>query len=132
MNLNVSSSSGKNGLLRGSDSSSNTLVKTAFLKNYKNLPSGWGLRPSVILLSYVSLLNTSPTLDIFAFYTTSPFSKILLQCQTGPRLLIFHSTISLPHKKFLFRRFLITLLHVIYGLPPLQSKILATPMLINL
>ena len=44
------------------------------------------------------------------------------------RLQIFHSTISLPHKKFLFRKFLITSLHVICGLPPPQLKILASLM----
>ena len=44
------------------------------------------------------------------------------------RLQIFHSTISLPHKKFLFRKFLVTSLHLICGLGPSQSKILATPM----
>ena len=44
------------------------------------------------------------------------------------RLQIFHSTISLPHKKLLFRKFLMTSLRVICGLGPPQSKILATPM----
>ena len=44
------------------------------------------------------------------------------------RLQIFHSTISLPHKKLLFRKFLMTSLCVICGLGPPESKILATPM----
>ena len=33
----------------------------------------------------------------------------------------------MPRKKFLFRKFLMTPLHVICGLPPPQSQILATP-----
>ena len=35
-----------------------------------------------------------------------------------PRLLIFHSTTSLSHKTFLFRKVLITSLHVMCDLPP--------------
>ena len=39
------------------------------------------------------------------------------------RLQIFHSTISLPHKKLLFRKFLMTSLRVICGLgPPNQNS----------
>ena len=78
----------------------------------------WGLRPrlpSVIRLSYTS--SNFFQLKLFCFLTfglkPSSFSKILVNCQTKPRLLIFHSTISLPHKKFLFQRFLMTSLHVI-------------------
>ena len=64
----------------------------------------------------------SPNLDIFSFnflFKRSPIRKLLVKCQTRPRLLIFHSTISLSCKKFLFRKFLMTSLHVIFGLPPL-------------
>ena len=39
-----------------------------------------------------------------------------------PRLLIFHSTISLPHKKFLFQKFLMTSLYVVCGLAPPPIK----------
>ena len=63
----------------------------------------------------VSLLNTSTTIaptqtfSLFNFwFEPSPFNKTLVYCQTRPRLLIFHSTISLPHKKFLFRKILMT------------------------
>ena len=38
------------------------------------------------------------------------------------RLQILHSTISLPHKKLLFRKFLMTSLRVICGLGPLNQK----------
>ena len=78
---------------------------------------GWGLRPqtpksapplrisgyapaSVICLSDTSLLPTSLDSDFLTFDSSPLFSKILVTCQTGPRLLIFHSTISLSIKSF--------------------------------
>ena len=76
--------------------------------------------PSVIRLSKLVYLHKSPNLDIFICnfcFKPSPFTKLSVKCQTWPRLLIFHSTTSLFHKKFLFRKFLKTSLHVIFGLP---------------
>ena len=87
--------------------------------------------PSVIRLSNSRLLKAYRKSDVFNFnfwFKPSTFSKILFKCQIRPRLLIFHSTISLYHKKFLFRKFLMTSLHAICGLPPSQLKILAKPM----
>ena len=85
----------------------------------------------MIRLSYTIVYSTwlpIQTFSLFIFwFKPSLFSKIQVKCQTRPRLLIFHSTISLPHKKFLSRKFLMTSLHVICGLRP-QSKIGATPM----
>ena len=72
--------------------------------------------PSVICFSHTNLLNTSLNLHISTFklsFEPSPFSKILGNCPTRPCLLIFHFTIFLP-----FRKFLMTSLHVICGLPP--------------
>ena len=44
-------------------------------------------------------------------------------CQTRSRLLIFHLSIFFAHKKFLFQKFLITSLRVIFGLgPPIPIK----------
>ena len=111
-------------------------IKIAFFskKNPKNRPATGGFiprSPSVIRLIKLVYLHKSPNLDIFICIfcsTPSPFEKLSVKCQTRPRLLIFHSAISLFHEKFRFRKFLMTLLHVIFGLPPLQSKILATPM----
>ena len=95
---------------------------------------GWGLRPQTPVsdtFEYTSLLKTSPKLDLH-FPTISfhplPSSKSWLSA-IWLRLQICHSTISLLHKKFLFRKFMMTSLHVICGLGPPQSKILATPML---
>ena len=81
---------------------------------------------------YTSLLNTSSKLDFYTFSTISfrplPLPKSWLSA-IRLRLQIFHSTISLPYKKLLFRKFLMTSLRVICGLGPHQSKILAaTPM----
>ena len=57
-----------------------------------------------------------------------PIAKFWLYAKLRPRLLIFQFTILLSHKKFLFRKFLMTSLDVIFGLLPHQPKILATPM----
>ena len=110
-------------------------IKIAFFpKKWKKIAKHLGLRPqppSVIRLSKLVCLHTSPNLHIFIFnswFKRSPFWKLFVKCQTRPRLLIIHSTISLSHKKFLFRKFLMTSLHVIFGLALPQSKILATPM----
>ena len=100
-------------------------IKIAFFskKIAKNRPETGGFvprSPSVIRLSKLVYLRKSPNLDIFIFnfcFKPSPFRKLSVTCQTRPRLLIFHSTIFLSHKKFLFRNFLMTSLHVIFGLP---------------
>ena len=74
--------------------------------------------PSVIRLSCTTLFNTSPSLDIFILKFRKPdhgfWSSILRYlCPT----------------KFLFQKFLMTLMHVICDLPPPpKSKILASPM----
>ena len=81
--------------------------------------------PSEIRLSKLVYLHKPPNLDIFIcnfWFKSSPFRKLSVKCQTRPRLLIFHSTISLSHKMFLFRKFLMTSLHVIFGLPPPPIK----------
>ena len=96
--------------------------------------SSWGFGPkppSVIRLSKLVCLHTSPNLHIFIFnfwFKRSPFRKLFVKCLSRPRLLIIHSTISLSHKKFLFRKFLMKSLHVIFGLAIPQSKILTTRM----
>ena len=58
------------------------------------------------------------------WFKPSPFSKLLVKCQIRPRLLIFHSTISLSHKNSFFENF--WWLHCMWFLVPPQSKILAT------
>ena len=78
----------------------------------KKSPSDWGLRPPSssdprpwyvwVELVY---LHTSTNLDSFFFnfwFKHFPFRKLLVKCQTTPRLLIFHSTISLSHKSSSF------------------------------
>ena len=103
------------------------------------MPSGWGLCPLVPIasgcvksLSYTRMLKHVFQFKHFRFLTLglmhSPFSAILIKCQTRPRLLIIRSTISLPHKKFLSQKFLMTSLRMICGLPLTQLKILATIM----
>ena len=116
-----------------------TLKKTFFSKRSQKIVQRLRASPpgpvcDTFELHY-SLLNTRLPIKTFSlvhfWLKSSPFSKTLVKCQTMPQLLIFHSTISLSHKKFLFRKFLMTSLHVICGLPPPpQSKIPATPMLI--
>ena len=105
-----------------------------FKKIPKNRPATGGFisrSQSVIRLSKLVYLHKAPNLDIFICnfcFKSSPFTKLSVKCQTRPRLLIFHSMTPLSHKKFLFRKILMTSLHVIFGLGPPQSKILATPM----
>ena len=113
-------------------------VRTAFFsKNYEKSRSGWGLRPqtpSMIRLNYKTLLYwiRLPIYTFLHFLTIglslSFWTNSWLHANTRPRLLIFHSTISLPPQKIPLLRFLMTALHVICGLAPHQSKILATPM----
>ena len=57
--------------------------------------------PSVIRLNKLVYLLKSTNFDIFIcnfWFKPSPFRKLSVTCQTRPRLLIFHSTISLSHK----------------------------------
>ena len=94
-----------------------------------NAVLGLGLEPCVLVstsgdtFECSRLLNTSPKLDIYHLhfliisFRPLPLSKSWLSA-IRQRLQIFHSTISLPHKKFLFRKFLMTSLHVICGLAP--------------
>ena len=103
-----------------------------FSENLQKLPSGWGLCPQTPVcdtLECTRLLNTSRKLDICTFYvfSPSPFTKVLVKCQQVTASdLPFYKT--LPHKNFLFWKILMTSMQVSCGLPPLQSKILATPM----
>ena len=63
---------------------------------------------------------------MFSFwFKPSPFSKILLvKCQTRPRILIFHSTISLPLKKVPLSKFFdgVIACDLWFGPPPLNQK----------
>ena len=98
-----------------------------FPKNYEIPPSGWGLRPqnpvcNTFELQYTSLLNTRRPVETFLYF------NYWLRANTRPRLLIFHSTISFPPRKIPFSKFLMMSLHVICGLGPPQSKILASTM----
>ena len=84
-------------------------IKIAFFqKNSKKSPSDWGLvpwSPSVIRLNKLVYLHKSPDLDTFIFnfwFKPSPFRKLSVKCQTRPRLLIFHSAISLSNKNSSF------------------------------
>ena len=59
--------------------------------------------PSLIRLNKLIYLHKSPNLDIFIFnfwFKPIPFRKLSVKCQSKPRLLIFHSTISLSNKNF--------------------------------
>ena len=74
--------------------------------------------PSVIPLSYTSFLNTFPKLNICVFeqqFKPSPFAKSWLRANRQ-RFQIFHPTMSLSHKNFLFGKILMTSFHVICGL----------------
>ena len=97
-----------------------------FSKHCKKSPSGLGLRPRppcVLRLRYTSSLNTSPNLDICTFVLSPLFiAKSWLRAKTQAQLLIFQSTISLSYKKFLFRKFLMTSLHVSCSLAPPPFK----------
>ena len=101
-------------------------IKIAFFqKNYKKSLSDWRLRPQVprlwyVWINYIFICN-------FWFQPT-PFRKLSVKCQTRPRLLIFHSTISLSNKNSFFENF--WWLHCMWFLvcPPPHLKILATPM----
>ena len=113
---------------------SNGIKITFFQKNPKKLPSIWGFGPkppSVIRLSKLVFLHTSPNLHIFIFnfwIKRSPFRKLFVKCQSRPQLLIIKPTIFLSQKKFLLQKFLMTSLHDNFGLALPHSKILATPM----
>ena len=100
------------------------------------MPSGWELCPQTHIafggpqtplcdtFEYTSLLNTSPKLDLhFPTISFRPFSSPKSWLSANElQLQIFHSTISLPHKKFLFCKFLMTSLHAICGLGPPNQK----------
>ena len=75
--------------------------------------------PFVIRLSYISLLNTSPNLDILTFNFGD----------TRTTLLVFHSMISLSHKNSCFKNSDDVIACDLWFAPPHpQSKILATSM----
>ena len=107
-----------------------------FPKTYKNRPRLGALPPDPHSLrrrldplcdtfEYTSLLNTSPKLDLhFPTISFRPFSlpKSWLSAN-GLQLQIFHSMISLPHKKFLFGKFLMTSMHAICSLGPVGIRL---------
>ena len=123
-------------------------LNSFFSKNLQKSPSGWELCPQTpVAIGGWGLCPQTSVSDTFEYtsllthvfqvrplhFSTISFRPLPLptswQSAIRLRLQIFHSTISLPHKKLLFRKFLMTSLHVICGLgPPPQSKILATPM----
>ena len=88
-------------------------IKIAFFskKFQKNRSATRGFvprSPSVIRLNKLVYLHISPTLHIFIcnfWFKPSLFRKLSVWCQTRPRLLIFHSTISLSHKNSSFENF---------------------------
>ena len=98
-------------------------------KKYKKSSSGWGLRPQIPVsdaFEFTPLYSTRfPSLTFALFnYWFKPFffTKSCLSAKHMPWLLIFHSTISLPHKKFLFWKLLMTSLRMICGLgPPIKN-----------
>ena len=110
-------------------------IKIAFFsKKFQKIAQRLGVfvprSPSVIRLNKLIYLHKSPILDIFIcnfYFKPSSFRKLSVKCQTRPRLLIFHSTISLSNKNSSFENF--WWLHCMWFLvwPP-QPKILATPM----
>ena len=96
---------------------------------------GWGLCPQTPVCDKLELHRLTLHVSHFShfrhfhfltigFFKPSPFSKILwLSAKHRPRLLIFYSMTSLYHKKFLFRKFLMTSLHVfVVRAPPLNQK----------
>ena len=101
-----------------------------FPKNTKKLLSGWKLRPQTLVCDTVRLHNSSLLnmtrkvrhLNILTI-NLSPLSLARSWLSANrPQLQIFHSTISLPHKKFFFSKFLMTLLQVICGLDTPSQK----------
>ena len=114
-------------------------IKIAFFsKTLRKIAQRLRLRPQTPIcdtfeLQYTSLPKHVSQFRHFRILTIGlsllPWTNFLLRANTGPRLLIFHSTISLPPQKIPISKFLMPSLHVIFGLPPPpQSKILATPM----
>ena len=121
-------------------------LNSFFSKNLQKSLSSWGLCPQTpIVTGGLGLRPQTPSamrLSTLAYSTrflSSTFTLLTISFCPLPlpkswlsairlRLQIFHSTISLPNKKFLFRKFLMTSLHVICGLGPPQLKILAAPM----
>ena len=115
----------------------------SFPKNSKKSSSVWGFCPQTLIVFgwgicpqtpvcdmfelHYSLLNACPNSDILTFGSSPfPLAKSCLSPGHWPRLLIFHSTISLSYKKFLFRKTLLTSCthFAVCPLPPLE--ILAT------
>ena len=90
---------------------------------------GWGLgpqTPSVIRLSTLAysaslLSSTFPLSNYCISFRPLPLPKSWLSANRL-QLQVFHSTISFPHKNFLFWKFLMTSLHVICALGPPNQK----------
>ena len=94
-----------------------------FQKIAKKLPSSWGFGPkppSVMLLSKLVCLHTSPNLHIFIFnfwFKLLPFENSSLIAKPGHGFWSYILRYPCPPKsKFLFQKFLMTSLHVIFGL----------------
>ena len=102
----------------------------------KKSPSGRGLRPqtpSVIRLSYTSLLTKSPNLDILEkffnfWFKFSSFNNILVTCQLRPQIVILHFIICLSNRKSLFLKISDDVIACDLQFRPSQLKILVTPM----
>ena len=94
-------------------------------KNYKNSPSGLGLRPQTHVCNTFELHQFAQHVSHFTLFWEV---KALSFYQNGgyvlthwPRLLIFQSTISLSNKKFFSRKFVVTSLHVVCALPLIKN-----------
>ena len=108
---------------------SNGIKIAFFLKKLQKIAQRLGASPPDPLFDTFELLKYTirvSQLRYFHFLTIIlsplPSAKSRLSAKHRPRLLIFHSTISLPHKKFLFRKFMMTSLLVICGLGPPNQK----------
>ena len=81
---------------------SNGIKIASFSKKFQKIAQRLGAsspdpRLWYVWINYIFICN-------FRF-KPSPFKKLSVKCQTRPRLLIFHSTISLSHKNSFFENF---------------------------
>ena len=83
-------------------------------------PHRWYIWVTLVCSRYLPFQTIFSFLFFYFFYIfyllqVLPFSQILVACQTMPRLLIFHFTISFSRKSSLFQKCLMTSLNVIWG-----------------
>ena len=112
---------------------SNAVKLLFFPKNYKILFSGWRLRPQTPVSGTFELHEFAQRISQFIHFlfltfglSHLPLAKSRLSAKHRPRLLIFHSTISLSHKSSSFEKFWWSH-YMQFVVRALQSKILATP-----